>query len=448
MSTALDPYTNMSLDTAELSWLFADGLIGADPKDLARGSLSAIAPSADLRSSTPAHRSFRYRLRPGIRWHDGKPFVAEDVVACLTRLKGGIVGKLRPYRLVERIEVIGPHEFVVHLIEADPAFPLAFFGPLGSPGVPLIRPGALPIGTGPFRLESHRPDGTSYVAWSGSPRGDAASRRLSLQYLASAQTQDVMLQTREIDIALGADNIFVRDHHMHYIKQNAGIGYALLNVSGTLANPNLREGIARAVDRNELVVKAYRNWADPLTSILPERAPGGDVHSPLHFDLAAAKRSFAASPNVKLTIVTTAGNPERIALLLQEQLRRAGAQTELRRYSDLEYAAPNGPLQTGRFDIALWGDVYALDPDLLAIWGCDARPPRGNNFSRLCDPRFDADVRAGRSESALHAFWRDVAVVPLAGFARCTAATTRVRGLTSPNDLAPSVYNCTQWSLT
>ncbi|MGZ3496296.1 MAG: ABC transporter substrate-binding protein [Vulcanimicrobiaceae bacterium] len=440
LDAQLDPYASISLDSADLSWLFADGLIGADLRDPAKGSLSAHAP---IGQPSARARSFRYELRPALRWHDGRPLQAQDVVDCFERVQRSPVGRLRPYRLVEKIAVHDPLSFTVHLSEPDPSFPMTFFGPLGSPGVPLVRTGHMPIGTGPFRISEHRPEGTTFERWTGSPRGTPRVPSAFLAYLANTNTQDVMLQTGETDIALGADPMFVLDRKIPHLRRTAGVGYMLLNTASVA--PDIRRAAAQAVDRREIIDKAYRHWAQPLHSILPTGAPGANVAETWTFNPDAARQVFSKHSGLELTIATAAGNAERIALLVQAQLRKAGAETTIRHYAPIEYFAPKGPLRTGQFDIAFSGDVSSLDPDLLATWGCAARPPSGNNFARLCDPAFDDLLRHGEMEQAMHRFWADTAVIPLAGYVWCIALGSRVRGVHQISPLAPSVYTSPDW---
>ncbi|HEY8312641.1 MAG TPA: ABC transporter substrate-binding protein [Candidatus Baltobacteraceae bacterium] len=435
----------MSLDSADLSWIFADGLIGANLDEPSSGSLCAVAPISRHASSTDAYGSFFYRLRPNLRWHDGKPLVAQDIVDCFERVRRSPIGSVRPYRLVKRIVPHSDLTFSVFLRELDPLFPRAFFGPLGSPGVPLVRPGRFPIGTGPFRITNHRPDRTSFDRWAGSPRGTPRVSGLTLSYLADNNTQDMLIQTGEVDVALGADPTFVLPHNIRYVRRVAGAGYLLLNAS-TLPQ-TVRTAVAQSIDRKAILRKIYRGWAQPLHSILPAGTPGAEIADPWQLDVEGARAFFKAHRSRKLTIATAPGNAERMALLVQSQLHDVGAEAELRRYAPIEYFAPGGPLRSGRFDIAISGDIASLDPDLLATWGCSARPPEGNNFSRLCDRRFDDAVREHALSRAMHTFWADAVAIPLADYVWCIAFTSRVRGISQITGFAASVYTIPEWRL-
>ena len=89
VSQELDAYAAANLESAELSWTYADGLAGADPSAPEAGSL-CVRPA--VRSMAGGTASYAYELRGGLRWHDGKPLVAQDVADCFKRRARGAVG--------------------------------------------------------------------------------------------------------------------------------------------------------------------------------------------------------------------------------------------------------------------------------------------------------------------------------------------------------------------
>ncbi|HTA40346.1 MAG TPA: ABC transporter substrate-binding protein, partial [Candidatus Acidoferrales bacterium] len=252
VSQELDPYIAANLESAELSWLYADGLAGADLSTPQAGSVCAQPP---IRSTSGGKASYAYTLRDGIRWHDGKPLTAQDVADCFHRLKAGTWGHQRPFSLVERIDVGGPLRFTVLCNGDDSEFPRAFFTPLGSPGVPLVRPGRIPIGTGPLRLVDRLPDAWTLDRWNGSPRGTPAIARVRLSYLADDHTQEVMLASGETDVALFVSGRYLKERSIPYFQRRSGVAYAILNATGSLGDAQMREAFAAAIDRNEIVEK-------------------------------------------------------------------------------------------------------------------------------------------------------------------------------------------------
>lgn len=444
VSQELDPYVSPNLESAELSWLYADGLIGSDLSRPEAHSLCMRPPS--LRTFGLGGRaSFDYELRSGVRWHDGKPLTAGDIADCFARVRASAWGHQRPFSLVTHIDVRGQSRFTVHLREPDRRFPLAFFTPFGSPGVPLVRPGRLPIGTGPFKVTARTADAVSYDRWSSSPRGVAKASSARLRYLSNGDTQNVMLFSGDTDVALFVSHSEVMRRGFPYFRRRSGVAYLVLNARGRLATAQQREAFAAAVDPRVIAQKIYRGWAPVYRSVVAPDAvvPAVDVDHP--YDPSFAKAVFAKpEPPLELAAYTDA---EPIALLIADQLARSGIRSTIRTYPVQEFLAPAGPLRSGKFDVALFGEYFSLDPDLEASWGCGSIPPAGGNFSRLCDRRLDAMASSGDLRGALETLREDAVVVPLVRSVQCIGLSKRIRGAKSPPDLVSSVFQCAQWQI-
>jgi peptide/nickel transport system substrate-binding protein len=443
VSQELDPYVAANLESAELSWLYADGLAGADVSKPEAGSLCARPP---VRSTAGGRPSFDYVLRDGVKWHDGKPVTAQDVADCFHRLRGSTWGHQRPFSLVHRIDVTGPLRFTVVCNSDDPQFPRAFFTPAGSPGVPLVRAGRIPIGTGPMRLTARMPDAWGAERWSGSPRGTPAMARMRLSYLADGRTQEVMLSSGESDVALFVAGPFLAAHDIPYFRRRSGVAYAIVNATGSLADPAMREAFSAAIDRSEIVTKIYHGMNEPYDSVVAPFIEGARIRLAREYDPAFARDAFRKRSPDHVEIAVTEGSSEQIGLLMQEHLARAGVKAFVRKYAVQVYLGPEGPLRSGRFDVAIFGEYFSPDPDLAATWGCAARPPNGGNFSRLCDPALDTFARSGDVRGALEELRRQAVVVPLVGSVQYVGLSKRMRGAGNAHDLIPTVFACAEWS--
>jgi peptide/nickel transport system substrate-binding protein len=108
-----------------------------------------------------------FRLREGVKWHDGKPFTAKDVVCTWDVLTGRSSEKLRInprkawYRNLEEVVPNGDSEVSFRLKRPQPSF-IALLASGFTPVYPChVSPRDMrshPIGTGPFKFVEFKPN--------------------------------------------------------------------------------------------------------------------------------------------------------------------------------------------------------------------------------------------------------------------------------------------------
>src|SRR5437899_382319 len=134
-----------------------DALVKPMPGNLMTPSLAeSWTVSAD-------QRTYDFKLREGLKFHNGDPFTAEDVKFSFQRSKVGKVLKDR----VREVEVVSPARVRFHLHDPFPDF-MAFYGTLAT-GAGWIVPKKYvervgddgfkkqPVGLGPYKFVSHTP---------------------------------------------------------------------------------------------------------------------------------------------------------------------------------------------------------------------------------------------------------------------------------------------------
>src|SRR5215468_9312977 len=114
-----------------------------------------------------------FPLRHGVKWHDGKPFTADDVKCTWDLLTGKSGDKLRLnprkswYHNLDQVTVNGDFEVVFRLKRPQPSF-IALLASGWSPVYPChVPPREMrthPIGTGPFKLVEFKPNESIKVA--------------------------------------------------------------------------------------------------------------------------------------------------------------------------------------------------------------------------------------------------------------------------------------------
>ena len=122
---------------------------------------------AESWSWNPDYTRLSFKLREGVKWHDGKPFTAADVRCTWELLIGKAKDKLRLnprkawYRNLQDIVTEGDYAVTFVLKRPQPAFPMLLAGGM-SPVYPCHVPAAEmrqhPIGTGPFKFVEFKPN--------------------------------------------------------------------------------------------------------------------------------------------------------------------------------------------------------------------------------------------------------------------------------------------------
>jgi peptide/nickel transport system substrate-binding protein len=227
----------------------------------------ALATSWERVSDT----AMRFMLREGVRWHDGAPFTAEDVKFTLERVANdSSLREYGSYRQIREVEIVGPHEIVIHTHNPEPVL-LGRLSRIGSSMLPKHHIEAIgweafntdPIGTGPFKFVEWRRDDRLILEanddhWRGRPVWD----RLVHRRIPEDSTRVAELLTGGVHIAT---NVPVQDAPR--VEAAAGVHIApwltprvmlyLVNTAEGVptADRRVREAIDYAID-NQLLIDA------------------------------------------------------------------------------------------------------------------------------------------------------------------------------------------------
>ena len=137
--------------------------------------LAAEIPTVENGGVAADGRSVTWKLNQDVRWSDGEPFTAEDVVFTYEFLSNPEVGAVSAgtYEMVESVEAIDDYTVRVNFKEVNPAWSLVFVGGEGmilpqhiyepyNGGNAREAPANLkPIGTGPYQVADFRPGDTA-----------------------------------------------------------------------------------------------------------------------------------------------------------------------------------------------------------------------------------------------------------------------------------------------
>jgi peptide/nickel transport system substrate-binding protein len=165
---SLSPHEESTIATVQPASACYSNLIYFDPAKKQESEATIIPELAEKWSWQDGHRNLVFLLRKDVKWHDGKPFTAQDVKYTFDAVRGApdAAAKLRVnprklwYENVEHIEVADPHTVVFRLKRPQPSLLLmlaAGYSPVYPAHVPLADLKTRCVGTGPFKLKDYRP---------------------------------------------------------------------------------------------------------------------------------------------------------------------------------------------------------------------------------------------------------------------------------------------------
>ncbi len=378
-----------------------------------------LRPSLATSWEQPDVRTWVFHLRDGVRFHDGRPVEAADVVYTIESLIDGslVTAKGGSFAAVEKAEAKDRLTVVVHLKRPDAGLLFnvsdGLFGvvPRGS-GKDF---GLHPVGSGPFRFVSAVQDKEVIVErnhdyWAGMPAVPDGAReieRVRFEVVPDAITSALELQKGSADVA---SNVVTLDmvHALESrpnLKVETGAGSAVVYVTfnvtdSVLKEKRVRQAVALAIDRQAIVDAIWRGQARLAETLLPAghwAAASEEELARYPHDVARAQRllqeaGFAADKNgvrLRLTMKTSTDETTRLmAAVLQQQLRAAGIALEIR---SAEFGTFYSDVTRGAFA------MYALrwigsneDPDIFRYaYATDSFPPRGGNRGRYSNARVD-----------------------------------------------------------
>lgn len=365
-----------------------------------------------------------FKLRQGVRWHDGKDFTAEDVAFSIFALKENHPRGRATFAYVEKANVLNAHE--VELILSKPApYLLSAFASFEAPIVPKhLYEGTkvaenphnvAPIGTGPYKFVewvrgSHALFTRNDDYW-GSPKPhlDKIIFRFIIDpaaAVAAIETGEVQVSTAnlpltDIDRLKANPNLVVDTDPAPYSPSIARAEFNLENKY--LADIKVRHAIAHAIDKDFIVDTIYLGYATRLDGpVSPDLARFYTPDLPKYaFDPAKAEKLLdeagykrgADGFRFKLFIDPTqpSGPPKQTAEYFAQALGKVGIKVELRTQ---DFATFVKRIFTDRdFDIAVEGMSNLYDPTVgiqRLYWSKNFKPGVPfTNGSKYVNPEVD-----------------------------------------------------------
>jgi peptide/nickel transport system substrate-binding protein len=411
----LDPRLATDQASARVFELAMNGLVTQDEDGRYRPDLAESWQVLD------GGRRWRFRLRRGVRFHDGSTLDAADVVWTYGSLVDGSVVSAKRGAFAQVESVVAVDAATVDFVTREPF--AALLGNLNS-YVAVVPAGRTseqqnrePVGTGPFRVARRTPDAVELVAfddhWAGRPRLD----RLVLREVPDSTVRALELRKGSVQLVVNGlppdvVPLFERDPRFRVTKK-PGSNYVYLGLNledPLLADVRVRRALALSLDRPRLVATLWRGLGTVTETMLPPGHWARDEElAPLPHDPAAARRLLdeagfadpdgANGPRPRLTLTYKTSTDETAVLqaqILQAMAAEAGIALEIRSH---EFATFFQDVQRGAFQVFSLTRTGIDDPDLYALLFHSRNvPPAGANRGRYRDPELDRLLDLGARE--------------------------------------------------
>jgi len=425
----LDPRQGTDAQSEHVGGLIFDALVKKDQN-------YNLKPWLATSWEQPDALTWVFHLRDGVRFQDGRPLEAADVMWTIeslmdSKLAGLITAKSGAFAAVDRMEARDRLTVVVHMKRPDAG--LLFNMSDGLFGVVPRGAGSdfglHPVGSGPFRFVSQAQDKEVVLekfdgCWSERAQGTENReqndgekiRRLRFEVVPDTITSALELQKGSADAAsnmLTLDMVYgLRDAPGLETASGPGsnVWYLNFNVADpALKDKRVRQAVALATDRESIVAALWRGHARLADTLLPkgEWAAAADAqlaqypHDPGRAAKLLEEAGYPARDGVRLRLTLKISQDETARLLaavLQQQLRAAGIELQIR---SAEFGTFYADVTHGAFQMYILKWIGSNeDPDIYRyMYSSGSFPPKGANRGHYVNARVDALLAKAAAES-------------------------------------------------
>jgi peptide/nickel transport system substrate-binding protein len=301
----LDPATNSALIPSQITlYLFHDALF----KPMPDGTYSPCL--AESWTVSPDAKTYEFKLRQGVKFHNGDTMTAEDVIFSYWRFKATQAKII--HDKTEKVEAVNPYLVRFRFKEPFPDFLEAMLP--GSTTIGWIVPKKYvekvgeagfkkaPVGAGPYKFVEFVA-GTRLVAeaFEGYWRKVPSIKRLEFLIISESATRLAMAQRGEVDIATLMQGVYYenlkKDKNLRMLAPLSPSRWTLYlttqwDPKSPWSDPRVRKAASLAIDRQTLA-DIHMPGCGPIGSLALEDDPLGVQFPPDPYDPAQAKKLLA-----------------------------------------------------------------------------------------------------------------------------------------------------------
>jgi peptide/nickel transport system substrate-binding protein len=417
----LNPHLGQFATLLWLSQLTMAWLVRFDAHNQPIPELATEVPTQANGGVSKDGLTITYHLRHGVKWSDGGPFDADDVVFStnvVNNLANNEVGR-QGWDQIAKIDEPNKFTVVYHLKKPYSPFVEVFFSSAGAnpcvlpkhilgklPNINNAPYNALPVGIGPFKYESWaRQQQIVLVPNQYYFRGQPKLQKIILKLGIDRNTLLTQVQAKEVDLwAIVSGNYVGRLKEIAPYDTIFVPSYYWNHVDFNLATPALRDPIVRhallyALDRQGILEKIGHGFGKVADTVTPVNAPYY-VNLPITpFDPKKANAMLdqdgwkmgadgvRAKNGMRLSFMyatyTGTQDVDNQIELFRADWKAIGVELSVRHYPTAVFFAPvDGIVYTTKYDITGYAWLNDAIGDYSQPYGCDAVPPNGQNNTR------------------------------------------------------------------
>jgi oligopeptide transport system substrate-binding protein len=445
----LDPAIGYDWQNWSIIKSLFDGLMDYEP-----GTTNLRPNLAESYQMSPDGLTYTFKLRPGVKFHNGRALTADDIKYSIERAVNpatqspgaGFFGSIKGFEnaaanngVLSGITVVDPQTVKIELSRPDATFlhVMAINFSFVVPKEEVEKSGAdfgkKPVGTGAFKMSEwvlgqrlvleRNPD----FHEKGLPHLDQITFEIGQEPTVAL----LRLERGEVDV-LGdpippARFLEVKNNPTNKdliaVGTQLHTGYVTMNVTmKPFDDVKVRQAVNMAINKDR-IVRIINNRAVPATQPLPPSMPGyAPDYKGYAFDQAKAKAllaeaGFSNGFDTEILANNTDPNP-RIVQAIQQDLAAVGIRAAVKTLAQANVIAAGGEKE-GAAMIWSGGMAWIADfPDPSnfygPILGCAGAVPGGWNWSWYCNK--DLDAKAAQADAmvdpakkeAREAAWRDI----------------------------------------
>ncbi|HJA37283.1 MAG TPA: ABC transporter substrate-binding protein [Firmicutes bacterium] len=282
---------------------------------------------------------WQFKIKQGVKFHDGSEMTVEDVKASLEWAQGFAEVNLYNKDIVS-VDIVD--ETTVKITTDGPdAMLLDNLCHHGNSIVPkkLIDEGhdfnTEPIGTGPYKLvEWNRGDSLVFEAFEDYFGGAPAIKHMTWKIIPEGSSRTIALEAGEVDFIVEVENMDAdrlrENPDVEVIEyENTSVNWLMLNNEKPgLDNENVRHAINTAIDKESVITVALNGMGKPALSQMPMNFAGATEENADTYDAAKAQewldQSGVDPSTISLPIICSDDTKKRAGEVIQANLKEIG----------------------------------------------------------------------------------------------------------------------------